>query len=303
MVTVAGIGNSGSAVQVATVVAAPTVTSSTANLANNASTLTITGTNFSTTAANDTLTFSGAGSTGITGSVTSATATSLTYTFTHDPTSTGELDAVVTVSGASIGAPVQVANVVAAPTVTTQPTSHSVTALSNTTFTATATGTPTPTVQWYVNTGSGFTALSNAGVYSGVTTTTLTITGATGDMNGYQYEAVFSNGVSPNATTTAATLTVSKATPSVSSVNAVNLGYGTALANSQLSGTASVPGSFSYTTAAGARAFRRQRPERGRNLHADRRPRLQHGTVDRYGQRGPGDIDGHGRWPNEGLWR
>ena len=32
----------------------------------------------------------------------------------------------------------------------------------------------------------------------------------------------------------------------------MNLGYGTALDNSQLSGTASVPGSFSYTTAAGA---------------------------------------------------
>ena len=119
MVTVAGIGNSGSAVQVATVVAAPTVTLNTANLANNAATLTITGTNFSTTAANDTVTFSGAGSTGITGSVTSATATSLTYAFTHDPTSTGVLNAVVTVAGiGNSGSAVQVATVVAAPTVT-----------------------------------------------------------------------------------------------------------------------------------------------------------------------------------------
>ena len=42
-------------------VALPTVTLNTANLANNASTLTIAGTNFSTTAANDTVTFSGAG--------------------------------------------------------------------------------------------------------------------------------------------------------------------------------------------------------------------------------------------------
>ena len=48
-----------------------------------------------------------------------------------------------------------------------------------------------------------------------------------------------------------ANLAITPATPTVSSVNAVNLGYGTALANSQLSGTASVPGSFSYTTAAG----------------------------------------------------
>ena len=42
---------------------------------------------------------------------------------------------------------------------------------------------------------------------------------------------------------------ITPATPSVSNVNAVNLAYGTALANSQLLGTASVPGSFSYTTA------------------------------------------------------
>ena len=50
-----------------------------------------------------------------------------------------------------------------------------------------------------------------------------------------------------------ANLVITPATPSVSSVNAVNLGYGTALANTQLSGTASVPGSFSYTTAAALR--------------------------------------------------
>ena len=62
-------------------------------------------------------------------------------------------------------------------------------------------------MQWEVNTGSGFTALTNGGVYSGVTTDTLTITGATAAMNGYQYEAVFTNGAA-RSTTNPATLTV-----------------------------------------------------------------------------------------------
>ena len=79
------------------------------------------------------------------------------------------------------------------------------------TFTAAASGSPTPTVKWQVSSGSGFTDLSNGGVYSGVTTSTLTITGATHAMNGYQYRAVFTNGTAPDAATTAATLTVNPA--------------------------------------------------------------------------------------------
>ena len=62
-----------------------------------------------------------------------------------------------------------------------------------------------------MNTGSGFTDLSNGGVYGGVTTTTLTVTGAALAMNGYQYRAVFTNGTAPDATTAAATLTVNAA--------------------------------------------------------------------------------------------
>jgi len=46
-------------------------------------------------------------------------------------------------------------------------------------------------------------------MYSGSSSDTLTITGATLAMNGYQYQAVFSNGVGTPATTTAATLAVS----------------------------------------------------------------------------------------------
>ena len=101
----------------------------------------------------------------------------------------------------------------AAPVVTTNPTSVTTDAgrTAAVTLTAAATGNPIPTVKWQVNTGSGFTNLSDGGAYSGTSTTTLSITGALRSMNGYQYRAVFSNGTAPNATTTAATLTVNPA--------------------------------------------------------------------------------------------
>ena len=49
--------------------------------------------------------------------------------------------------------------------------------------------------QWQVNTGSGFTNLSNGGVYSGVTGKSLTLTNAPSSFYGYQYRA-FVNGSS-----------------------------------------------------------------------------------------------------------
>ncbi|RYY71500.1 MAG: hypothetical protein EOO13_02885 [Chitinophagaceae bacterium] len=46
------------------------------------------------------------------------------------------------------------------------------------------------TYQWQVNTGSGYTNIANAGVYSGATTKTLTLTAAPSSYYGYQYRAV-----------------------------------------------------------------------------------------------------------------
>ncbi len=96
-----------------------------------------------------------------------------------------------------------------APIVTSQPASQTVTAGGSTSFTAAAGGLPTPTVVWEVSTngGASYNLLSNGVVYSGVTTNTLTITGATAAMNGDKYEAVYTNS-SGSATTSAATLTV-----------------------------------------------------------------------------------------------
>jgi predicted secreted protein len=93
-----------------------------------------------------------------------------------------------------------------APSIVGSPSNSNICAGSTTTFTVmanNATG-----YKWQVNTGSGFVDLSNGGVYSGVTTATLTITGATSGMNTYQYQCVASGTVTPNATSSAATLTI-----------------------------------------------------------------------------------------------
>lgn len=102
-----------------------------------------------------------------------------------------------------------------APIVDVNPTSATINAGGNTSFTSSATGNPVPAVQWQVSTdgGDAFVNISNGGVYSGATTDTLTLTGATVAENGCEYQAVFSNtldgaGSPSNATTAAATLTV-----------------------------------------------------------------------------------------------
>ena len=92
-----------------------------------------------------------------------------------------------------------------APTITTNPTSQTVTAGQTATFTAAASGSPTPTVQWQVSTDGG----ASFSDLSGATNTTLSFT-ATAAQNGNEYQAVFSNSVG-TATTSAATLTVTAA--------------------------------------------------------------------------------------------
>jgi hypothetical protein len=81
----------------------------------------------------------------------------------------------------------------AAAAITTQPVSAGVCILGNTTFTGAASGDGI-TYQWQVNAGgcSGvtWTNISNGGVYSGATTGTLSITGATAALNNSAYRLV-----------------------------------------------------------------------------------------------------------------
>jgi hypothetical protein len=103
-----------------------------------------------------------------------------------------------------------------APLVLTQPASSTIIYGALGTITATAGGAPAPTVQWEVSTNGGatFAPVSNGTQYSGVTTNTLTITGATVAQSGAEYAAVFSNTFG-TATTQAAVLTINQATPTL----------------------------------------------------------------------------------------
>jgi len=96
---------------------------------------------------------------------------------------------------------------------------------------------------------------------------TFTYTSAAGTVlgagNGQSEAVTFTPTVTTDYTSASSTVTVNvvQGTPTVVSVNPVNITYGTALANGQLSGSASwivngstvtVPGSFTYTSAAGS---------------------------------------------------
>lgn len=83
--------------------------------------------------------------------------------------------------------------------ITTQPTNKAVCTDKVTSFTVAAAGT-TPTYQWQVSTNSGnsFTNVANGGVYSGATTSTLTISAPPVSMNTYLYRCLVS-GAAPCA--------------------------------------------------------------------------------------------------------
>ena len=146
------------------------------------------------------LTYSWASSTGLsstTGTTVTANPTSST-TYTITGTDANNCQNTATAS-------VTVNTVVA---ISTQPASSVVVPSGTATFTVVATGTGL-TYQWEENTGSGWSSVSNGGIYSNATTATLTLTGVT-TQNGYQYRCVV-GGTSPcsSVTTSAAELTIS----------------------------------------------------------------------------------------------
>lgn len=74
-------------------------------------------------------------------------------------------------------------------------------------FTVVPGGTAPFTYQWQVDEGSGFTNISNNAIYSGATSATLTIPGATEAMTGYTYRCVVTDANSNVITSNGATLT------------------------------------------------------------------------------------------------
>ena len=92
------------------------------------------------------------------------------------------------------------------PTIGTQPTNKSVCFNSNTSFSIAATG--ASSYQWQENTGSGFTNITNGGIYSGATTSILNLTGVT-SQSGYLYRCIAVGTGTCQTTSNSATLTVS----------------------------------------------------------------------------------------------
>jgi hypothetical protein len=112
----------------------------------------------------------------------------------------------------------------------------------NTTFSIAATS--ATAFQWQINTGSGFTNINNGGVYSGVNSNILTLTGITSNMSGHQYRCVASNGsldCSTNSNSATLTVSVLNASPA-SHTNIACFGGSNGSATVQVSG-----GSAPYT--------------------------------------------------------
>lgn len=102
-------------------------------------------------------------------------------------------------------------NLCASPNITTQPSSQTVCAGLNTSFTVVNGGLAPFTYQWEENQGSGWNTLANGGVYSNVTTATLSLTGVTAGMNGYLYRVVVTNACGNITSDGLASLTINAA--------------------------------------------------------------------------------------------
>jgi hypothetical protein len=100
-----------------------------------------------------------------------------------------------------------------APTVTLQPSSLSVAAGKNSTFTVMASGMPVPTYSWQYSEDGGvmWNNLENTATYGDVTTNTLTVSNAMAAMSRYQFRCIASNRVG-SASSDGAILRVAPAT-------------------------------------------------------------------------------------------
>lgn len=102
------------------------------------------------------------------------------------------------------------------PKITTEPVSATICNGDSTTFTATASN--ASVYQWQVNSGSGFVNVMDVAPYSGATTTSLNISGATTLINNYKYRLIVSGACGPTAISNIATLIV----PTISGTAIVN---------------------------------------------------------------------------------
>ncbi|TPG40845.1 T9SS type A sorting domain-containing protein [Flavobacterium pectinovorum] len=131
--------------------------------------------------------------------------------------------------------------------ITTHPSLSAICVGSNATFSAIASN--ATSYQWQENTGSGYSNLSNSSIYSGATTATLTITGATTAMNGNSYRVIATGTCAPAAVSNGATLTIYNIIANPTQVNVSCNGGNTGSATVTPSGGT---GSYTYLWSTGA---------------------------------------------------
>jgi kumamolisin len=121
-----------------------------------------------------------------------------------------ELQCVVSNGAGSVTSASATLTIEYAPVITLQPVSQVVSAGPGAIFSVAASGLPAPSYQWQSLPAGGGTwsNLTDNATYTGSATPTLTITATTNGMSGSQYRCVVSNGISPNAISNAALLTV-----------------------------------------------------------------------------------------------
>jgi gliding motility-associated-like protein len=220
----------------------PTIISFTPSSGPVGTTVTITGTNFSTTPANNTVQFNGT-----TAVASASTATSITTTVPAGAT-TGKIT--VTVGGnTATSATNFTVTIPGTITFTTQPVDRIVCAGATTTFSLTATGDTNLQYQWQID-NTGFVNLANNATYSGVSSATLTITNPTVALSGKVYRCLVRGDNTTNTSSASATLTVNS-TPAAPTISTIDLGC--APASTTLTPSGAVAGqSYRYYDAATA---------------------------------------------------
>ncbi len=163
--------------------------------------VTLTGTNFSATPINNTVKFNG-----IVATVTASSSTSITAIVPGGAT-TGPISLEIGCSTAITVLPFTI-TAGSAITFTTQPSDVVTCAGSIATFTTEATGTINITYQWQKFNGSVFANISNAGEYSGTTTSTLTVN-TTGSVGTGDYRCVVTGDNAPVVFSQTVSLTLS----------------------------------------------------------------------------------------------
>lgn len=105
--------------------------------------------------------------------------------------------------------------------ISSQPSNANICTGGNVNFSIVSTG--VEKFQWQEDNGGGFTNISNGGIYSGTTTETLTITGATGVMDGYDYRCILSNGCDQTLNSNSVNLNLNNVTDISTTINGITI--------------------------------------------------------------------------------